>query len=492
MDVQGSRREKLVERLRSYNQALGAPLKALENIESLSSAGARVIVTGQQPGLFTGPLYTIYKAISAIVIAERFSNTGKGRFIPLFWNHSADHDFAEVNHIYLLKDNRPIKLEYPSPEADSRPKSVAEIALDEERVSRLISQIAEATPQSEFKNPIINRVRELAHKSHDFGDFFSQLMLWLFGEQGLVLVEPRHLRELMAPIFTRLIEEPQATGRLVAQAGERLKREGQASPLHQPEWFCNFFIDRRRVAYRDGRFSIEGESLSREELLELLREEPHRFSSDVVTRPLIQDWLFPTCAYVAGPHEAAYLAQLREVYHLFSLEMPQIIPRHRATLVEQKIGKIIERYAPGVDQLEDYRQPERLMRQIVSASTDLGSTFARCRDEIASVLEEIEEYASQIDPQLRRPSEAAEAKIAKILSQLEEKVAKAKREREPLLKEQIYRAANHLFPLGRPQERALNIVEFLIRHGLVLLEWLKERFAGAEPGEHLVIDLPVG
>ncbi|MFQ6118021.1 MAG: bacillithiol biosynthesis BshC, partial [Candidatus Bipolaricaulia bacterium] len=326
----------------------------------------------------------------------------------------------------------------------------------------------------------------------DFGDLFSRLMLWLLGRRGLVLVEPRSLRELMVPLFARLIEEPEATGRLINEAGERLREEGQAPPLRQPERFCNFFIDRRRAIWRDGRFSVDGRTYAKEELLELLQEEPHRFSSDVVTRPLIQDYLFPTYAYIAGPHEAAYLAQLEGVYHWFSLEPPRIVPRHRATLVERRIRKILDRYAPWADGLEDYRQPERLMRQIVSASTDLGPTFARCREEVDRILREVQGYASQIDPELRRPCAAARAKIAKVLDQLEAKVAKAKREREPLLKEQIYRAANHLFPLGQPQERVLNIVEFLIRHSPMLLEWVEERFAGAEPGEHLVIDLPVG
>ena len=464
----------------------------LENIDLLSSAEARVVVTGQQPGLLTGPLYTIYKAISAIIVAERLSRSSEGRFIPVFWNHSEDHDFAEVDHIHLLKENEPILLRYPPPEPAAGPRSVSEIALDGDRLELVLSQIAEATPESEFKGPILDKIRELARRSHDFGDFFSRLMLWWLGDRGLVLVEPRYLRELMVLVFARLIEEPEATGRLISEAGERFRAGGQRPQIRQPGWFCNFFIDRRRVVYRDGQFSIDEKIRSKEELLQMLQEEPWRFSSDVVTRPLIQDWLLPTHAYVAGPHEAAYLAQLQEVYRWFSLEPPRVIPRYRCTLVERKIRKILERYAPWASDLEEYRQPERLGKQIIKATSEIGPTFARSREEMDRILDELKAELSKIDPELVRPCEAAKAKIAKVLAQLEEKAAKARREREPRLKEQIDKAANHLFPLGQPQERVLNIVEFLIRHGPMLLEWLEERFAGAEPGEHLVIDLPVG
>ncbi|NIT78671.1 MAG: bacillithiol biosynthesis BshC, partial [Thermoplasmata archaeon] len=202
-------------------------------------------------------------------------------------------------------------------------------------------------------------------------------------------VEPRHLRELMVPIFARMIEEPEATGRLVAQAGERLKQEGLKPPIDQPSWFCNFFLDRQRVAYEDGQFSIDGRAFSPEELLGLLQEEPQRFSADVVTRPIIQDWLFPTHAYVAGPHEASYLDQLREVYRWFSLKMPQILPRYGCTLVETRVRRIIDRYAPWIDDLEELRQPERLMKQIVKDTKEIGPTFARYRQEISRLLLEI-------------------------------------------------------------------------------------------------------
>ncbi|MFQ6090060.1 MAG: bacillithiol biosynthesis cysteine-adding enzyme BshC, partial [Candidatus Bipolaricaulia bacterium] len=389
--MQATVREKLAERLLSYNRALGASQTVLENIESLSSAGTHAVVTGPQPGLLTGPLYTIYKAISAITVAERLASSSGRRFIPVFWNHSEDHDFAEVGHIYLLKENRPVILAYPPPES-SGPKSVAEISLEEEKIERLLSRIAEATPKSEFKDSILNQVRELVRESHDFGDFFSRMMLWLFGGHGLVLVEPRHLQELIAPIFTRLIEEPDVTGRLVAQAGKVLEREGKAPQIRHPQWFCNFFIDRQRVTYRDRRFQIGEETFSREELLLMVQEEPYRFSSDVVTRPLIQDHLFPTYAYVAGPHEGAYLDQLHGVYRWFGLETPQVIPRYGATLIETRVRRILDRYAPWAEDLEEYRQPEQLMKRVVRATSDLGLSFARYREEIARILEEIKEY----------------------------------------------------------------------------------------------------
>ncbi len=189
-------REQVVEILREYNRRIDAPQKVMENIEMLLDENTYAVITGQQPGIFTGPLYTIYKALSAIIVASNLSDK-KHPLVPIFWNASEDHDLSEIDHVYLMKENKPLRINYPV----STGRSASEVRLDTQKMQGMISRIDEVTPDTEFKNPLLKNLQNLAERSGSLGEIFSRIMIFLLGEYGLILIEPKYLRKIMVPLF---------------------------------------------------------------------------------------------------------------------------------------------------------------------------------------------------------------------------------------------------------------------------------------------------
>jgi len=194
-------RQKIVNKLLEYNQKINAPKRVIQNIESLSQPETYAVITGQQPGLFSGPLYTVYKAISVIVICERLSKQ-KYSLVPIFWNASEDHDISEVDHISMFRENEPFMINY---DCVSKDVAFSQISLDKSELNRMLTIVEDISPNSEFKSLLLKETTRILQESATIGDFFSRFMIYLFGELGLVMIEPQYLRDLMVPVFDRLI-----------------------------------------------------------------------------------------------------------------------------------------------------------------------------------------------------------------------------------------------------------------------------------------------
>ena len=473
-------RKILAKYLRDYNEKMNAPSRVMENIDSLLDEDAYVVVTGQQPGIFGGPLYTIYKALSAIIICNRLSHGGR-RFVPLFWNASEDHDLSEVEHIYLMNKNRPCKIHF-SIKGGSR--SAFEVKLDPREMEKVIQRIDEVTPQSEFKDKILKNLQLLAGRSENLGDFFSRLLLFFLGEEGLVLIEPRILRPLMIPLFKKMIQHPLQSTELINQMAARLKKRGYSPRIHKMSHLCNFFLKRKRVTY-NGKFFVEERPFSSQDLLKRLEENPFDFSSNVVTRPITQDYTLPTYAYVAGPSEIAYFAQLGKIYHEFGIEMPLLYPRFGATILENKVAKIIKKY--HLDIL-DLKSPTSLIKKLLKK--EVKPLFSSARDDISKALLSLGQAASQVDKTLEDSFEVSQKKIFREIDSLEKRVVRSLEKQNSLMKSQIYNAAENLFPLGDLQERKINPLEYLIKFGYDFLKVIHGKFSSSSYGEHRIITFP--
>jgi len=475
-------RERLVDKLLEYNRKIGAPQRVIENIESLSQPKTYVVITGQQPGLLLGPLYTMYKAISAIVICERLSTQGYS-LVPIFWNASEDHDLSEVNHINIFRKNEPYEISY---DYVSNGVALSHMGLDKSEVNRMLTIIDGISPNSEFKPSLLRRIREIVQNSSTVGDFFSRFMVYLFGESGLAMVEPQSLRELMAPVFQRLIKKPTECTQILNEAGLELKRLGYSPRIHKRSDICNFFLfnesgERLQVTY-NGDFQAANETFSQKELLNLLDENPYRFSANAVTRPITQDFLFPTFAYAAGPHEIAYQAQLKRLYDFFSLEMPVIFPRFGATIVEKKVTKVLEKYDVAIHELRD---TDRLLKELAKKKIDRA--FNSFRSEVLRSMSEVTQQAESIDEALIRPCSLAEGRILKAIDALEDKIAARVKERNTVVRRQIAKAHSNIFPRGDLQERQISVMEYLIKFGERFPEIVYKDFLEADYGEHRVI-----
>lgn len=440
--------------------------------------GALVVMTGQQPGLLTGPLYTIYKAATCIRLAQHISKTYNCPCVPVFWNAAEDHDLAEVNQLYLLNREdewQQLKLEVADEYSEW---AVGEIPLKD--WGELEVQLGNALPDTDFTPGLLELLKDTWQASGSWGDWFSRLMLRLFGKHGLVLTDPNQLsiRQLMTPIWERLLEDPLLPSQLVNQVGDDLQRAGYRAQLKRSAQSCSFFLfedhKRKAVSFSAGRFYTSSAGYSSDQLHLMLKEEPQRFSPSVVLRPIVADYIFNTAVYVAGPSEVAYFPQLKVVYKRFKLEMPLIWPRASVSIIEARIAKILDKY---------HLQPLRFQNDIGQITNELTrqrnrlagrALWEQTKREALEPLRRLREEALGQDQSLAAAIEAASGKIAWQLNQLESKAIQLHKKQDSTLTAQLKRVKNNLFPEQQLQERRLNLVYFLNKYGLDWLDGLIE------------------
>ena len=472
-------RPQVVKNLTEYNQMLNAPAKVMQNIKLLGSDNNFAVITGQQPGLFTGPLFTIYKAFSTIIISKRLSNS-RHQFVPIFWNASEDHDLREMNYIYVMKDNRPLRIGCPL----RGEGSASEVGLDQEKIGQAISRISQAVPNTEFKDSILEKIQSLSNQSKNLGDFFSRIMLYLLGEYGLILIEPKYLRKMMIPLFKRMIDNPTKCSKILNETGARLKELGYSPSIHKSPNLCNFFVGRKRIVY-EGDFQAGDHAYSRKELLHLLEKNPLSFSANAVTRPITQDYVLPTYAYVAGPSEIAYFAQLRQIYREFGVEMPVIYPRFGATVIENKVLMVLRKYGLKIF---DLKSPQVLIKRLVAR--EIKPVFNSSRKRLQEIFGDIEETALKINGNLGDSCQASLGRVLKEMGALEDKLTRSLKKQNIIVERQVYKASNNIFPANELQERKINLLEYLIKFGPDFLGSVYGEFLKSDYGEHRLIKLP--
>jgi bacillithiol synthase len=463
--------------LERQNTDFGINQKILDNIAKLSSGSAFAVVTGQQTGIFTGPLYTIYKAMTAIKLCQYLSEKYQADFIPVFWVESNDHDLKEANHIYLLDSNSDqMKIEY-NPSQYTIDSSVKDVLVDE-NFAMIIDDFEKSLPNTEFKSNIFGIIRDsyLPSKSISYG--FGRMMSHLLGEYGLVLIDPsdNDIKKLMLPMFQKEAEHPLKSVEIINSAGERLKSLGYESQIEKSDDSTCIFIEmdgaRCKLYYRKERFEFDSCDmvLSKSELLETLQIAPWRFSPNVALRPVIQDYILPTVSYIAGPGETAYFAQLSEVYQHFGVSMPIIHPRASFTIIEGRIQRVIEKNKLEIaDLIED---PDRLFSRLSreQAPIELEVLIESSRSSIERVFQSLSSELSHIDPNLANIVESARKKVDLQVNILKDKAYQSQRGRDEVTRNQIKRACMNIFPEGEPQERMFNIVQYLVLYNTQLLD----------------------
>jgi bacillithiol biosynthesis cysteine-adding enzyme BshC len=463
--------------LERQNTDFGINQKILDNIEKLASGSAFAVVTGQQTGIFTGPLYTIYKAMTAIRLSQYLSEKYQADFIPVFWVESNDHDLKEANHIYLLDSNSDQrKIEY-NPSQYIIDSSVKDVIVDDS-FTMAIDDFEKSLPNTEFKSDIFGIIRDsyLPSKSISYG--FGRMMSKLFGKYGLVLIDPSdsEIKKLMLPIFQKEAEHPLKSVEILNSAGEKLRLSGYECPIEKSDDSTCIFIEidgaRRKLYYRNERFEFDSCDmvLSKSELLETLQIAPWRFSPNVALRPVIQDYILPTVSYIAGPGETAYFAQLSEVYQHFGVNMPIIHPRASFTIIEGRIQRVIEKNKLEIaDLMEDHaRLFSRLSRE--QAPVEIEVLIESSRLCLEKVFKSLSSELSNIDPNLANIVESARKKVDLQVNILKDKAYQSQRGRDEVTRSQIKRACMNVFPEGEPQERVFNIVQYLVLYSTQLLD----------------------
>jgi bacillithiol synthase len=344
-------RDSIADVLIDQNRKAGAGETAMANIERLRQKDSVVVITGQQAGFFTGPLYTIYKALTAIKLAAQLRERGVNA-VPMFWVAAEDHDFEEVNHTRLVnREGQLITITYTAC-SPKEGKPVGQVTLCEE-VGGNIDQLIAALPESEFTPRLIADLRESYQAGASFADAFGKMMLKMMGHFGVVLINPLDdgLKQVAGEIYTRAISRvPEFATQLVSESAALEAAGYHAQVFTSPEAVPLFMLDdgRRKAIVRrdDGRFYLKGgdKSFNADELLDTVRRCPSCFSPNVTLRPIVQDFLLPTVAYIGGPAEIAYFAQLRPNYRLLDRIEPVVLPRASFTLIEKRHAKTMSKY----------------------------------------------------------------------------------------------------------------------------------------------------
>lgn len=479
-DFPKDRRLPLVSELLDYHKKLGASKQVLDNINKLKNPSALVVMTGQQPGLLTGPLFTVYKAISVIKLAKRLSQQLRREVVPVFWAASEDHDLEEMNQAGLLnRQDEFLKINYPVlPKFEGW--RVGEIPL------KFQSGQNEGVDDSKFWNQLeqilgfyglgtLNFIRETFDPSATWGEWFIRQMLSLFGKYGLIFLDPNQpgIRRLLTPIMREAIEEPLLFSRLVNEQGVKLAQMGYKDQIKRPEKACCFFLvedgQRQRVDFIEGSYKTKKNDYTKEILLEKLENQPELFSANVILRPVCGEFLFPNLAYIGGNAEIAYFAQLRPVFEKFNIKMPIVLPRHSVTLIESRIEKILEEYKI---------EPMQLKSEVVAQIKEIGRNQCRLaspqfweelKKQIMTPLKDLYDV-SKLEQMATPALEAGIKKIDWQLGQMEEKMVQQCQKNNQLLSERINRAHNILFPQNMFQERILNFYYFYNKYGAELID----------------------
>ncbi len=496
-DIAGSRdvdRGSLGDILLEQNREYGCGNRTIENIERLTREQACVIITGQQVGLFSGPLYTIYKCLTALKLTEHLNQTCKGSYVPVFWLASDDHDFAEIDHINLLdSDNQLEKIHYKSPMSHLKIPA-SDLVLTSE-VSNCIQRLDDLTRNSEFKPGILSHLRDAYRVDLTFTQAFARWMTRLFKSYGLVFVDASHpgLKKRGKKVFALEIAEHSPSTIQVLETSGKLRHAGYHSQVQLHEGILNLFLaekERRTVQKKRDDFIIKevGRTYAKKEFLALLNEKPELFSPNVLLRPIYQDALFPTVAYVGGPGEIAYFAQMKGVYESFGLPMPVIYPRKSVTLIEKNINNVLKKYDINIREI--WEDADKIITEVVKKRipASIEEVFRRASSRLGQEFQLIKQEIVAFDPALEKSADLASRRMDQQLKFLEQKILGAAKKRDKTIKQQLLKAKNSLYPGNHLQERIFNIVPYLIKYDYALVDVLYESIE-MENFDHQVIKL---
>ncbi|MEW6088614.1 MAG: bacillithiol biosynthesis cysteine-adding enzyme BshC [bacterium] len=336
----------LIEHLMEYNKKFYCGEKTLNNLLLLKDKTTSIVSTGQQPGPFIGPLYTIYKTITAVILADTLTKKTGKKFIPVFWIESSDSNIAGISSFfYINRENKLKDLNFPLPK-EKTGASFSKIAVNLQDINKFISNIKNDI-DGEKKEGIFSHFRDILQENTNFVEFFASLMSFLFSKYGLVLIDPQQavVQKFLKPIFQKEIQNPSISPSLVKKACDKLTEEGYIPSLNIFPNSTLVFLEengkREKLNFYPGHYKTGKTTYSKEKLLCILEENPGIFSPNVALRPIAQDFLLRSSIYVAGPNETAYWAQLKELYDFHKISMPMVFPRLGATLIPSLVSELM-------------------------------------------------------------------------------------------------------------------------------------------------------
>ncbi|MCL6585883.1 MAG: bacillithiol biosynthesis cysteine-adding enzyme BshC [Anoxybacillus sp.] len=474
-------RQLLVDHLLTYHQTLQASQETFANIQKLANPESVVVIGGQQAGLLTGPLYTIYKIISIIQLAKEQEEKLGVPVIPVFWIAGEDHDIAEIDHVYIAENGVIQKRTYPHGIREKRMAS--ECMIDRALCRKWLREVVETYGETETTNDLLRFFDDCLEQAATFVDFFAAIVLRLFAKEGLVVVDAAHqeLRAIESECFASLITRHQDVTNAVLLQQERLAELGYQKAIKINSLCANLFYydgnERWLLEYEEGKFCNKkgGIQLSQEELLLLARTEPYKLSNNVVTRPLMQEYLFPTLAFIAGPGEIAYWAELKEAFSLFGYTMPPVVPRFTITLVERSIQTDLHELGLTVEQVLqgkiDEAKAEWRNQQI---NYPLDEMIITAKARVEDVHRPLREIGMEIDRGLANVLTKNAAFLQAQIDFLHQTLQRAIERKYDVEWRKFARIETSLWPNKAPQERVWNVFYYINKYGFDFLPRLTQ------------------
>ena len=493
LDAYSVSRAALCEILETQNRKFEAGEKTFESIDLLRRSDTVAVLTGQQAGLFTGPLYTIYKALSAIRMAQCLRRRGFNT-VPVFWAATEDHDFEEIDHAKILDsagELLPFEIER-TPAEEGLP--VGNISISESLVDQF-RDAAAMFPDTEFKQELVESLLKVWAPGRKIGEAFGIQIQQLFAPYGLIVVDPLDpaIKNLVAPIYAdAAVRSEEIVDALVGRSAE-LEAEGYPPQvLVTPDYFPLFYHTddgvRRSVRRKpDGNYHVADTriDLDHDALSKLALTQPDRFSPGVMLRPVVQDFLFPTVCYFGGGAEVSYFAQNSVVYEILGRPVTTVLHRQSFSVVEAKHARTMAKY--DLEFAELFGGPERILSKIVErfVNPSTARLFADAEEKINTELHRLDQDLERIDPTLAANLATRRKKILYHIAALQKKFHRVQIERDEIVNRQITSLFASLWP-GGLQERTLNVAGFTGRYGPYFIEWIYDSIDLEERGHRLI------
>ena len=486
--IEDSVRRGVVEVLRMQNETFGGDEHTFRNLDRLRD-GAVAVVTGQQVGLFGGPAYSVYKALTAVHLAREL--TAKGiNAVPVFWLATEDHDLAEVDHCFLAKRGGLERFDLSSPGVTDR--RVGEILLGD--AVRELTSHATGMIEGAFAEEVSRWLVESYRPEETFGSAFAKLMTRIFAGKGLIFLDPisAELHKLSAPTMLRAVKEHDVLARELVERSAALERAGFHAQVKVAEKSTLVFriVDGQRMALRpsNGGFVAGVKQESIDETLRAVEQHPEEFSPSALLRPVIQDTLLPTVAYIGGPAEIAYHAQTSLVYKQLLGRAPAILPRAAFTLVTAHVSSLLKKYNLDARDVFAGRQRLRAKMEAEALPQALTTRFDEGEKTIKEMLEGLREPLMRLDQTLIGALDTAADKMVYQFNSLRAKAGRAEGFRTGIVNTHENEIASLLLPNNELQERSLTFLPFLASEGREVLDQLDGHIKIAA-GEHCIVNL---
>ncbi|MFC4404677.1 bacillithiol biosynthesis cysteine-adding enzyme BshC [Gracilibacillus xinjiangensis] len=470
-------REKLSGVLEKLNKRWGASQKTFDNINRLRKSDSVVVIGGQQAGLLGGPLYTIHKIISILHLAKEQEKKLNIPVIPVFWIAGEDHDYDEVNHIFLPDELKLEKLTWK--DKYNEKTSVSERKLKSTEGINWLNSVFSKLDETCHSKDLYQKIRDIMEQSDTIVDFFAKFMHELFRETGIVFIDSGDylVRRLENKYFKELIEKQADYSKEVFHYLQRMRKKGYnvSVDVDKDDGHIFYHQNKQRILLkRDGDYWVGKNDecrISHVDLLEVAIRQPELLSNNVVSRPVMQEKLFPTLAFFGGPSEVAYWSILKPAFSALEMKMPPVLPRISITIIERRLQKIMSHYAIGVKEAISEGIMETKQNWLISQSVPpLDMLSDQVKQMVTTAHKPLAVQAKEIKADVGKYAEKNLQYILEHVEQLTNRMEKELHMKYSKELADLESVAIHLHPYDGLQERIWNVIYYLNKYGYSFMQ----------------------